>query len=157
MNKYFIFPALFLLVGSGCMESSREVGVSFYVETEMNEWDEPVSQVYLGVKDVIPPGVDFVKDMGSDYGCTVTEAGDFVFPEDSLTETYCYWAGGGSLFQAHVITVSTPTEHIELEVRRYDVSEVPSYEDQAYSVEFTGSESIYTFRPNPGITFVSGE
>ncbi len=76
--------------------------------------------------------------VGTGTGCSVTEKTKFDFA-DSLAEVYCYYAGGGQLFQAK------ETDAGDLEVFRYTVSEVPKNENKTYSIDITNPQSIYTF------------
>lgn len=71
-------------------------------------------------------------------GCSLTKKESFEF-EESLDEVYCYFAGGGQLFQAKETTSG------DLEVVRYLVTEVPNYENKTYNIEITNPQSVYSF------------
>lgn len=134
-----------LLVGIGITAISyftqeatyAPVTFSFALEQQpQSEIGAPMSNVILKgsaegllFKDIV---------LGENTGCSVTEKELFDF-EDSIAEVYCYYAGGGQLFQAK----ETPSG--DLEVFSYTVSEVPNYEDKTYSIEITNPQSIYTF------------
>lgn len=133
--------AFAVLAGSGCAAStSVPVDVSFRVEArEADAYDVPRSDVYLLMTGFDRRLAEEGSRVGTGPGCQVTEEADFAFPDESLAEVSCYFAGAGDVFQAH------HTASGDIEVTHYDVAEVIDADAGSYSMQMLNPTSVYTF------------
>lgn len=147
MNPTFKIPlligivALILCGGAAYLQSQpAENLVTFTLTTVQKEGsaDAPVSEIILqgSGKDVLFSDVI----VGSGAGCTITEKEKFQFPENSLSEVYCYFAGSGQLFQLR----KTDAENID--VVHFLVTENIDYETKSYNIYITDASIVYTFK-----------
>ncbi len=136
--KKLLAVAGLLALGAGCV-GSNTVEVGFRVERNAGDGDAPVSEIYLVTEGLYGALEDPGRSMGRGQGCKNVEPEDFDYPQESLAEVYCYFAGGGDLFQARVNSGG------DLEVVRYEVVEVLNYEAGTNSIDITNPESVYTF------------
>lgn len=134
--KKLLAVASVIALGAGCAGSTN-VKAGFRVERLEGDGDAPVSEVFL-MTDIAGFKAEGI-GVGRGQGCAVVDPHDFDFPDESVAEVYCYFAGGGDVFQARVNSSG------DLEIVRHTVTETLDYEAGTNSIEITDPESVYTF------------
>lgn len=135
-------------LGAGC-GVERTVETSLRIERLQDDSEAPVYDVFVvidGVPGTRPEGYR----VGQGQGCGVSEFSEFHFKQQSIAEVYCFFSGGGDLFQVR------ENDTRDLEVVRFDLDELIEASKISY-IEASNPESVYTIDLEDNWTIVRKE